>query len=214
VARRVFFVAQPGKNPVFREEWAEFAWFGGFALSQKQKCIASFHEAIRRAFPDVRVLEISTKSAEALGASLSAFNLKLAGADGREYFLENVFQSSKVFESGGPYRDLLDVSPKDAKRDERLRTSGRLLRFDYGGKTWPLEPKTMFYDWLYLSAVRRRPELARGLLAYDAFTDIEFHPEKSVNCQARAAAIHVALARTGRSDIADKPEFARVYAQE
>ena len=34
-------------------------------------------------------------------------------------------------------------------------------------------------------------------MAYDAFTDIEFNPDKSLNCQARAAAMFVALNREG-----------------
>ena len=51
-----------------------------------------------------------------LGVKLSAFNLKLNG-----YTLENIFQSSKVFSNGGPYRDLMNVAPKEAKRDGRLQ---------------------------------------------------------------------------------------------
>ena len=35
------------------------------------------------------------------------------------------------------------------------------------------------------------------MIGYDAFTDIEFNPEKSVNCQAKAAALYVALFRQG-----------------
>ena len=71
-------------------------------------------------------MEISTKSMEAIGIKLSAFNLKI-----NSYTLENIFQSAKVFEDGGPYLDLLDVSPKEAKRDERLHKSGSLKAFRY-----------------------------------------------------------------------------------
>ena len=35
---------------------------------------------------------------------------------------------------------------------------------------------------------------------YNAFTDIEFNPEKSINCQARAAAIYVGIAKAGLLD--------------
>ena len=35
------------------------------------------------------------------------------------------------------------------------------------------------------------------MLAYEAFTDIEFNPDKSINCQARAAALYVSLRREG-----------------
>lgn len=35
------------------------------------------------------------------------------------------------------------------------------------------------------------------LLEYDGFTDIEFNPQKSLNCQAKAAALYVSLCRNG-----------------
>ena len=41
------------------------------------------------------------------------------------------------------------------------------------------------------------PELSEKLLNYDAFTDIEFSPDKSLNCQADAAALYVSLAKKG-----------------
>ena len=35
------------------------------------------------------------------------------------------------------------------------------------------------------------------MLGYDAFTDIEFNPQKSINCQAEAAAVYVSLRKQG-----------------
>lgn len=94
-------------------------------------------------------MEVSTKGTEELEKKLSAFNLKIDG-----HLLECVFQSSKVFEKGGPYTDLLEMAPKEAKRDERLKTSGKLAAFRYQGMEWPLLPKTVFYDYIYYQAVR------------------------------------------------------------
>ncbi|MFW6017154.1 MAG: DarT1-associated NADAR antitoxin family protein [bacterium] len=37
-----------------------------------------------------------------------------------------------------------------------------------------------------------------NLMEYDAFTDIEFNPKKSYNCQARSAALYVTLKKTGK----------------
>ena len=131
-------------------------------------------------------MEVSTKSPDVLGVKLSAFTLRLNG-----HTLENVFQSAKVFERGGPYLDLLDVPPKAAKRDERLRTSGRLTAFRYQGVDFPLEPRTLFYDYIYLSAVKEslsKPEIEQ-IAQYNCFTDIEFNPAKSLNTQARTAAL-------------------------
>ena len=84
-------------------------------------------------------MEISTKSLENIGIKLSAFNLQIDN-----YTLENIFQSAKVFENGGPYLDLLDLSPKEAKRDERLHNSGSLKAFRYQNEDFPLIPKTVF----------------------------------------------------------------------
>ncbi len=62
-----------------------------------------------------------------------------------------------------------------------------------------LAGKTFFYDWLYIHTLvqEENAALAEGILAYDAFTDIEFNPKRSINCQAEAAAIFVSLSRQG-----------------
>ncbi len=175
----------------------EFEWNGGFAVSQKRKNINNLHNEIKEK-TKTKALEISTKSEVELGQKLSAFNLKLDG-----YTLENVFQSSKVYANGGPHLDLLKVEPKDAKRDERHTTSGALKGFEYKGKMWELEPKTLFYDYIYLKSVFEtfdESELSE-LLDYDWFTDIEFNPSKSINCQARTVAILKYILQTSSRDV-------------
>ena len=181
MAERNFFYIKDG---TIQKRSAEFEWFPGFAVTQKQKSIQSFHNAIRE--KGFVPLEVSTKSLSNLGKKLSAFSLKL-----NNYPLECVFQSSKVFEKGGPYDDLLLGSPKDAKRDDRLRTSGNLKHFEYEGSIWELEPKTLFYDWLYYKAVKEAlsKEELEELCQYNAFTDIEYNANKSLNTQARSAAL-------------------------
>ena len=163
-----------------------FEWFPGFAVSQKQKSIKSLHNAILEADADAKPLEISTKSSEPLGAELSAFNLKLDN-----YALENIFQSAKVFENGGPYPDLLEVPPKEAKRDERLHHSGNLIAFSYQNEEFPLTPKTAFYDYIYIAAVKQSFTKTQILAVanYNYFTDIEFNPAKSINTQARTVSL-------------------------
>ena len=44
------------------------------------------------------------------------------------------------------------------------------------------------------------------ILNYDSFTDIEFNPKKSLNCQAKAAAIFIGLTNAGIIDDALKDE--------
>ena len=163
--------------PFVRKVPVEFEWFGGFSLVQKRRCIASLHRAYAAGSPGDRVLEISSKSPDGLGVALSAFNLSLE-LGGRVVPVECAFQGSKVFEEGGPYTDLLEASPRDAKRDARLLESGRLVAFELAGERYPLEPKDAFYNF--------------------AFTDIEFNPQRSINCQAIAAALYVGLVRSDR----------------
>lgn len=151
------------------------------------------HESIKRKYPLSKVLEVSTKSANETGVSLSAFNMKVVDSKGEQFCLENVFQASKVFENKTQYKELLNMSPGAAKRDERLRKSGPLKAFYWDGIEWPLVPETLFYDWLYISALVLNEELAKKALDYNVFTDIEFNHKKSINCQARSVAIYVGL---------------------
>lgn len=183
MAKRPAFFIQQGK--VVSEVYS-FEWFSGFAVSQKQKSIESLHSAILKADAGAKPLEISTKGKEAIGIRLSAFNLKLDN-----YALENVFQSAKVFENGGPYLDLLDVLPKEAKRDQRLHNSGDLRAFRYQNQDFPIIPKTVFYDFIYIAAVKKMFNIdeINAISNYNYFTDIEFNPAKSINTQARAAAM-------------------------
>lgn len=192
MAKRPVFLSTD-RPPYFREEPVEFTFYSGFAVSQKQKSVKSLHKAFLDLHPQKRVLEISGASEDDLGASLSAFQLGVTLTDGRNCTVETVFQSSKVFEHGGPYRDLLNKSSREAKKDPRLKESGQLIAFDAMGHRFPLTPRTYFYNWLYINALHRHSELTEPLMEYAAFTDIAFNPERSLNCQARAAAIYVAL---------------------
>ena len=215
MAKRICFISKPSDYPIFRELEVDFKYYTGFAISQKQKSISTMHESIKSIDNSLQVLEVSTKSTNPIGVALSAFNLKFLDENtGNEYPLENIFQSSKVFDRGGPYRDLLNVHPKDAKRDERLRTSGNLVCFDYNNSVWELEPKTLFYDWIYMRALYRNERLSKEILDYNAFTDIEFNHEKSINCQARSAAIFVSLSKNGKLHemLNNKEEFKNIYS--
>jgi hypothetical protein len=166
------------------------------SVSQKQKSIASLHEATRARLGVSNILEISSKSSEPLGVRLSAFNLLLP-LETQRVSVEVAFQAGKRFERGGPFLDLLCGSSREAKGDPRLKESGRLIGFVLSGEAWPLEPRTAFYDWLYLNALDANPDLSEALAHYEAFTDIEFNPAKSLNCQAHSAALYVSLRREG-----------------
>lgn len=193
--RPIFTPSVNGPSLVWTHS-VEFKWFPGMSIKQVQKSVVSLHEAALRQLSVGKVLEISTKSLDPVGVKLSAFNLMINSSK-RCYSVECAFQASKVFEHGGPYLDLLEVSSKEAKLDPRLKNSGHLKGFEFYKIAWPLEPRTAFYDWLYINALHKHPDLASEVLKYRAFSDIVFNPERSVNCQAHSAALYVALHERG-----------------
>ena len=195
MARRPVFCPVLTGSPFVEEVVLDFDWYPGFAKSQAQKSIASLHAAAQERGLSP-VLEISSKSDTALGIALSAFNLSLRLED-RMMSVEVAFQGSKVFEFGGPFHDLYNVSSRDAKTDARIRSSGQLVGFNLLGEEWPTEPQTCFYDWLYITTLSQHPEAAQEVIGFKGFSDIAFNPEKSLNCQARSAALFVALSKQG-----------------
>ena len=190
----------------------EFVWNKGLAPSQKQKNIVAIHEGFKRRFPERKVLEISSKSLNPLGVKLSAFNLKkYVSSSGKYVPVECIYQGSKVFAAGGPFTDLYLGTSRAAKGDSRLKSSGALYGFSFEGRNYPLYPITAFYDWLYINVLMENDELASETLEYDSFTDIEFSSEKSKNCQARAAALFVALHRKGLLEcVKDFEQFVKI----
>ncbi len=183
-----------------------FEWYPGFSISQKQKSIAALHSVATSSLGEEigSLLEVSSKSSEKLGVDLSAFNLSIVLKDGNRTTVESVFQGSKVFEQGGPFKDLIWKSSREAKKDNRIKNSGRLLKFNSNGIDWPLDPPSAFYDWIYINALHLQPALVDEVSHYNAFTDIEFNPKKQINCQAYSVALYVALKNHSQLDEALK----------
>jgi len=183
-------------------DFFEFEWNGGFAISQKLKNVKELHDVIHKKTGEL-TLEVSTKSSEKIGVNLSAFNLKVD-----DTYLENVFQSSKKYLSGGPFLDLLDVSPHEAKTDIRHQTSGMFIGFEYKGEDWPTYPCSVFYDFIYLNAMVKTFGTDLDLSKYSWFSDIEFNYERSYNCQARSVTIYKLLQDiNGFEVLKDKESF-------
>lgn len=174
----------------------DFQWHAGLAASQKKKSIQSLHQEANK--QGIRnILEISTKSEEKLGRDLSAFNLKIDIPNRGKFYLESAYQGSKKFIAGGPYEDIYHLSALEAKTDPRLKNSGPISCFQFEGEEWPLNPLEGFYSWIYINAIIQNRENFRNLINYSGFTDIEFNPKKSVNCQAYSAALYVCLVNQG-----------------
>jgi hypothetical protein len=214
--RPIFIPATKGPALVRTKNDVEFQWFPGMAASQKQKSVDSLHAAALM-LPDIsKVLEVSSKSRDELGVALSAFNLTFTTKYNRRISVECAFQGSKVFERGGPFVDIFDMTSREAKKNERLRSSGRLTGFHFFGTDWELEPQTAFYDWLYINALKKQlPSWTEKLLEYSAFTDIEFNPERSINCQAYSVALYMSLHKRNLLDEAtsSREAFLRIVSK-
>lgn len=214
MAERLYFIAKPSYQGLIIEKTIEFTYFAGQSKSQKQKSMDSMIHSIRAVESGGNILEVSTKSRTPLGNLLCGFELKYYDqAQGKGIPIVNIFESSKVFEHGGPYRDLLLTTPLEAKRDERLLISGKLLNFEYEGKTYDLQPRSLFYDWIYLNALNAHPEYHDELLHYDIFTDIEYNMKKMFTCQARSVAYFVSLQKKDllKEALKDIDSFREIY---
>ena len=109
MAIRPVFIPKLNGDFLVQTKNIEFEWFAGMATSQKQKSIRSLHSSAKKIEDVERILEISSKSESTLGVALSAFNLMVTSSQGKSVSVECIFQSSKVFEGGIQYLDLLDV---------------------------------------------------------------------------------------------------------
>ena len=202
MATRPIFIPNLNETLGAEEKLLDFKWHSGLAKSQKQKSVLELHK-VAKDLGYERVLEISSKSEHELGIKLSAFNLLITTPKNRNVFtVETAFQGSKVFAKGGPYRDLFGVDSLAAKKDIRLKESGPLVKFQFFGREFPLIPRTFFYDWLYINALVQNEKLAEEVAVYQAFSDIEFNPKKSINCQAHAVAIYVSLVTSNKLQFA------------
>lgn len=189
-SRPVFLPTEEGPLLV-KELHFDFPWASGFAEVQKKKNVVALHAAAHRAGID-DLLEISSKSEIEVGRKLSAFSLKIK-IEGRDLPLESVYQGSKVFRETGPFPEIMELPPREAKRFIRENASGDLITFHLFGEEFPLSPKNAFYDWLYIRSLVAHSDWIRRKVHFEAFTDIEFNPQKQVNCQARAFAEYLSL---------------------
>ncbi|EGR4411245.1 DarT1-associated NADAR antitoxin family protein [Vibrio cholerae] len=197
MAIRPVFVPMTDGDIGVIEKAIDFKWHPGMAKSQKQKSVSELHSAAKL-FGINNILEISSKSLDELGILLSAFNLSFVTKRyNQQITVESAFQGSKVFKRGGPYKDLYLADSMTSKKDIRIKDSGQLVGFNFFNIEFPLIPRTYFYDWLYINALVNNPQLVEELYKFDGFSDIEFNPKKSINCQAHAAALFVSLSSAG-----------------
>lgn len=193
--RPCFYVVE--KAPYVKFENVEFEYFSGFAKSQKEKSIKSFLNSAKTKFKSDKILEISKASPLDLGQNLSAFNLQLTlkneNGESIRASVERFFQGSKVFERGGAYHEIIYDEKIHPKKYEKLKNSGNFVGFKLFGVEYSTEPKTYFYDWLYINALLQNPYLSEQICKFEYFSDIEFNPKKSFSSQSKSASLFYAM---------------------
>lgn len=199
----------------------EFQWYPGFSISQKQKSIESLHNNYLKMYPNKKILEISSKSQKEIGIRLSAFNLKhYSNYFNKNISVETAFQSAKVFEGNEVENsEIINMTSREAKSYIKTKENKKLKKFLFENIEFELEPKTFFYDWLYINALLQNKNLIEEVLSYDSFTDIEFNPQKSINCQAKSVALFLGLIKDNILDYRNinkitKEEFKEILGVE
>lgn len=196
MAKKKYFIVNMDKG-IVEEKLIDYRFNPGFALVNKQKNILAVHEAINMKEGDKKILDVSSRSPVEIGVKLSAFNLSIITKKEKKISVESIFQSSKVFENGNQYIDLLYKTSLEAKKDNRLKNSGKIIGFSYNNINFNNEPQTLFYDWIYINSlwfnIKNYNLDIKEILKYSIFTDIEFYHEKSINCQARSVALFILM---------------------
>ncbi len=162
------------------------------SAAQKKRSIAELHsEALLAGYENI--LEVSTKSEVQLGRRLSAFALDVE-LSGVRTKIECLYQGSKVFQKGGPFVELIKMKPLDAKRYFKERDLGAITHFEFMSLKYDNWPHHAFYDWLFVRALSPHADFLRDKLSlFNAYSDIEFNPNRSINTQARSVAIIACL---------------------
>lgn len=117
MAQRPIYIPMKDGPILVKTKMVEFQWVPGMSATQKQKSVDSLHQAAMELNDISSVLEVSSKSRLSIGIELSAFNLKFQTLkQNRTFCVECAFQGSKVFEKGGPFKDMFFMSARDAKK--------------------------------------------------------------------------------------------------
>ncbi len=216
MANRPIYIPSSDPNQFVRTQSISFEWIKGMAFSQKQKCVDSLHKVAAESLGFKKILEVSSKSRNQLGVKLSAFNLMIENKEKNlKFSVECAFQSGKIFENGGPFPEILKLNSREAKKYFRDKAYlGQIIGFKSNNYKWSNYPTTMFYDWLYINALSRQKKLYDELMSYEVFTDIEFNPQYSKNCQAYSVALFVALNKRNLLDkaISSQESFQNIIA--
>ncbi|MDY5557468.1 DUF6977 family protein [Helicobacter sp.] len=159
-------------------------------------------------------------NSELLGYKLSAFNLRLDDKPLEYVFQESKrfqqnnqdsinykgFEKYCCKENDNFYLKFQNLDSINLKKENPKRIVADFLKqnnglylshFQYQGIVFELfgnNPfsKSLFYDFIYFKAIQESlsEKEQMNILGFNIFTDIEFNPQKSINCQARSCALY------------------------
>lgn len=129
-----------------------------------------------------------------------------------ENFIENKYGKDDYYikilpkDNGSNPRELRAVLRAFMQANKNITLS----HFYYKGEEFELHTnskfKSFFYDFLYFRALRENlnEDEIKEFLTFELFTDIEFNPKKSINCQARSCALYRFAFLNGKVDFYHK----------
>lgn len=171
----------------------EFKWEPGLSISQKRRSCNNLMCKLNYV-GNFSPLDISSASTEKLGVALSAFNLMWRGKP-----LECWYQGSKIYSIAGAMHKLYNATSMEAKQSMKASNLGKLIGFNLEGVEYPTEPRTAFYDWIYLYAMLENYGQGLDLSQYDTFTDVQATLDVDA-CQARTVAEYRLMQLTNAFD--------------
>ncbi|WP_440097305.1 DarT1-associated NADAR antitoxin family protein [Pseudomonas fragariae (ex Marin et al. 2024)] len=146
MAERPAFISVTDSEYLVKTTFVTFDWFPGFSVAQKQRSITSLHQNISKTLNIENILEISSKSLTDVGVKASAFNLMIETRNIIESSVSNAhFRQVKFLNIAAHLLIFLDKTSREAKKDERLKSSGRLSEFRFYQKIWPLLNRKLYF---------------------------------------------------------------------
>lgn len=191
MAFRNFWTIKDGK---IAKGTISFKWEPGISVAQKRRSCVHLHSALNVYLDLYPALDISSASTENLGVQLSAFNLMWNGKS-----IECWYQGSKVYSNAGHMKHLYDTDSLTAKMSMKQENNGSLIGFKLVDTDYPMNPKTVFYDYLYLQGLMQYEDKDK-ILDYNVFTDVQAVLDIDA-CQARSVCIYKLLYMQGNLDI-------------
>lgn len=189
MAQRNFWKIQ---NGVIVKNVEDFKWEPGISIAQRRRSCINLHNVLKS--KGYTPLDISSASPDEFGVKLSAFNLMWNGKT-----VECWYQGSKVYKNAGVQHHLYNVSSREAKKSMKALAGDQLIGFNLNGIVFPMSPKTVFYDWIYLNGLVQSYGKELDFSAYDCFTDIQAVINIDA-CQAKTVCIYTLIQQQNRFD--------------